>query len=493
VPEHSPSPLSLTLTYLRSAALWSKVRLARFLGHADESLISAYERGAKPLTREKLDALAESLGHPPEAVDVLLFAHGLIFPAPRNEAASPVALSPEENRVADRAAMAAGSMAGRIAAGEIRSELVRRWKQEKAEAARQEAEGLFLGLMAGTRRERIALVDAFPAYRSWALAVLVCEESLKRAAHKAEEALELAELAVSIAERVTGEESWRSRLKGYCWAHVANARRVANDLAGADEVFARAWDLWRAGEDSEPDLLAEWRLFSLEASLRRDERRLVEALKLLEQAQASAGSDPFAIARILLKRENVFLLMGDTQNALTVLVEAAPIVEASHDERLLFALRFKSAFHLCHLERYEEVAKLLPQVRELAVQQANELDLIRVAWLTAKVAAGQGQTEEAIAGLEQVSRSFIAREMPYDAALSFLDLSVVWLMAGRTAEVKALAVAMGWIFKAKGVQREALISLGVFFEAALQESATEALARRVMAEIERMSLSASPP
>jgi hypothetical protein len=57
--------------------------------------------------------------------------------------------------------------------------------------------------------------------------------------------LELAELALSIAERVPGEESWRSRLKGYCWAHIANARRVANDLSGADEALTRAWELWR--------------------------------------------------------------------------------------------------------------------------------------------------------------------------------------------------------------------------------------------------------
>src|SRR5688500_636738 len=115
------------------------------------------------------------------------------------------------------------------------------------------------------------------------------------AAHKVEEALELADLALSIAERVPGETNWRSRVQGYCWAHIANARRVANDHAGADEALARAWDLWRVGAaHSDPELLAEWRLLDLEASLRRDQRRFSESLELLDKAQAASGGDPLA-------------------------------------------------------------------------------------------------------------------------------------------------------------------------------------------------------
>ncbi len=43
---------------------------------------------------------------------------------------------------------------------------------------------------------------------------------------------------------------------------------------------------------------------------------------------------------------------------------------------------------------------------------------------------------------------FMDRELPYDAALSSLDLAVLWLTAGHTEEVRKLAVAMGRIFKA---------------------------------------------
>ena len=479
--EQAHSPLALALTYIRTASGWTKTRLALALGFADESLISAYERGAKPLTREKLDSLVEPLGHSPEAVDVLLFAHGLIFPEPHAGPTSTIRISLEEGHRIDRVAMAAG----RIAAEEIRRELRRRQNLERREAERQEAQKLWARFKTAVLKDQRDLVLAFPEFWNWALAERVSHESERSAAHKVEEALELANLALSIAERVPGEPSWRHRVEGYCWAYIANARRVANDLSGADKAFARAWDLWRAGSESDPELLAEWRLFDLEASLRRAEGRFPEALGLLDCARSACGGDPHANGRILLKREHIFERMGDIQNALAALADAAPFVEATGDPRQLFALRFNMLDDLCHLERYEEAAKLLPQVRELAVEQGNELDLVRLVWLESKMAAGLGREEVAIAGLEQVGRDFMDRELPYDAALSSLDLSVLLLKAGRTAEVQELVVALGWIFRAKGIGREALVALKLFCDAAAQEAATVELARQVIAEIEQ--------
>ncbi len=492
MPEPTLSPFGLALAYLRSAAAWSKSRLGRALGLADESLISHYERGTKPLTREQLESLLEPLGYPSEAVDVLLFAHRLIFQEPLEESASPIALSPEEHRTIDRAVMAAAWTAGHLAAEEVRSEMIRKRKQEKADAAREEAEGLFLGLMAGSPKERGVLVEVFPDYWKWALAVRLCEESLRQTVNRPTEALDLAELAVSVAERAPDEEGWRSRLKGYCWAHLANARRVANDLAGADEAFVQAWDLWRAGANSGPELLAEWRLFSLEASLRRDQLRFSAALELLERAREANGDHQAAIACILLKKGNVFEQMGDSESALAALREATPYVEESGDPRLAFGLRFDTANNLYLLSHYAEAAELMPQVREWALQQANELDLTRVVWLESRVAAGEGRFEVAIAGFEQVRRDFTARELAYDAALSSLDLAVLWLEAGQAAEVKELAVAMSWIFRAKGIHREALAALSLFSDAACQENATVELARQVGFEIEKARRSASP-
>jgi tetratricopeptide (TPR) repeat protein len=347
-----------------------------------------------------------------------------------------------------------------------------------------EAEQIWTALERHPIPFRRRLIELYPGSPNWALAFEVCEASLKSAPKNAEEALELAQLAVFIAERVPGEEGWRSRLLGYCWAYVANARRVGNDLDGAEETLARAWKLWREGDSSDPDFLPEWRLLSFEASLRRAQRRFSEALDLVRRARAcQTDTSPRARVNLLLKEVSILSRMGEPERSLKVLADAAPLCEASGDRQMLLALRFNMADGFCELERFDEAAQLLPQVRELAFEQANELDLIRVNWLTARIAAGQGRMAEAVAGLEEVSEDFRAHNLPYNAALSSLDLAVLLLKTGRTVEVQRLATAMGWIFKAKGINREALMALSLFCKAARQEAATVELARKVRAEL----------
>jgi transcriptional regulator with XRE-family HTH domain len=473
------SPEALALIYLRLERGCLQKELAARKGFTDYRPVSRYESGENTLRREDLDEFAALLGHSREAVDALIFTHSLVTPSPEDDASSsPLALTATELRRIDRAAIAEGW----TTAENVRRRLIARKRGQKAETARREAGELWTRLKTCAWQIRRELVTDAPEYRSWALAERVCEASVRAAADSPQEALELADLALLIAEGVEGTEDWRQRVQGFVWAHIGNARRVANDLSAADEAFTRSWELWRAGAGS-PDLLPEWRILSLEASLRRDERRFAEALELLDLASRAAGGDPAASGRILLKKEHVYEQMGDQRGALAALVEAAPFVEALGDPRLLFALRFNMVDDLCHLERYPEAAELLPLVRELAERSSNELDLIRVVWLAARVASGQGKREEAIAGLEQVRRDFTARGLPYDASLSSLDLAVLYLKEGRAGEVKDLAREMAPVFTAQGIAREALASLTLFREAVHQQTVTVELTSRIISEI----------
>jgi transcriptional regulator with XRE-family HTH domain len=478
-----PSALGLALGWLRSARGWSKKRLALALRIADDSLLSRYERG-DALSRENLESVLLPLDYPPEAIDVLLFAYRLIFHELPEEPASTLALTREERRRLVRAVLASGWTAAEATC----DELIHRKRQEKLEAARREAEAAWERLKVVTPEERRELIATFPEFRTVALVAQVCEASERAAANRVEVAMERAQLALYIAERLPGEASVQAQ--SYSWAHIGNARRVATDFDTADEAFALAWKLWRGGAGIEPELLPEWRLLDLEASLRRAQHRFPQALALLDEARATSGGDPVAVARILLKKEHVFERMGDRKGALTALKDAAPFVEAIRDSHLLFAFRFKTANHLCGLGKWKQVAQLLPLVCEMAVERGNELELIRVGWLQAKVAAGHGPAEEAISRLEQVSEDFTAHKLPYEAALSSLDLAVLWLEAGRNGEVAQLAVAMKWIFDAKGIEDAALEALGLFCEAARQETATVELAQRVIGELEKAERSA---
>jgi len=65
-------------------------------------------------------------------------------------------------------------------------------------------------------------------------------------------------------------------------------------------------------------------------------------------------------------------------------------------------------------------------------------------------------------------------------ALATLELASLYLQAGHMAKVKQLVGQMAPIFREQKVHREALAALALFRDAALQEKATAALARRLV-------------
>lgn len=467
-----PAPMSLVLTTLRSSRGWSQKELGQAAG-LPHGFISDYEVGRRPLTRPKLEELAKILECPSEAIDVLLFAvHFLNKPEP--PPGRP--LSPTRSEMEQIEWSLARAV--RLAADVGREELIRGFRDEGIREDRARAEELWEILKPHTLANRRSLVERSLELRSWALCERVCAESAKAAAADANRSLELADLALHIANHARGPEGWRSRLQGYAWAFVANSRRVASDLPGADKAFGKAWELWKACPVEEKGPLPEWRLLDLEASLRRDQRRLPEALDLIDRALAGYTGE--APARIFLKKAFTLEQMGDHERAIETLQQASPRVDRENESRLLFALRFNLAVNLSQLGRHAEAAVLLPEIRMLALRLGNGPDQIRTFWLEGRIAAGLGQRNEALSFMTRVRAEFASRGLSYDVALSTLELAVLYLEEGRTAKVKELARQMGPIFRAQGVHREAIAALKVFRDAAEQDAVTAELARRVV-------------
>jgi tetratricopeptide (TPR) repeat protein len=483
--KEEPGVLRLVVVFLRFYCDMTQVEFGRAAG-VNQGYVSLCESGKKVPTEEALRRMAVAAVLPwPLVVHLRRFYSAILTAAARRSAMDRGAELPER-ALLEPALLAVSSY--------LIEDSATKPSRQTPEEARREAEEVWTALeRLPTHRRRWVLELSLPAFRSLALVVRVCEASVRAAADKPGEALELADLAFAIAGQVEGTEAWRSRVKGFALAHIANARRVANDFAGADEAFAQAWRLWRAGATGEADLLPEWRLLDLEASLRREQQRFAEAMTLLDRALAAGPGNRATAGRILLKQELVLEEMGDIEGALVVLAQAAPFVKAAGDSRLLSVLYFNTVKNLCYLERFAEAANLLPEIQDLAGQLGNELDLIRVVWLSARVAAGQGRRAEAMAGLEQVRHEFTALRLPYDAAQACLELAVLYLEEGRTGEVKGLAIAMGWIFTAQGIRRETLAALKLFVDAAQEEVATVKLIRRILDDIERVRRAAPKP
>jgi transcriptional regulator with XRE-family HTH domain len=459
----------------RSFRGWNQGQLARASGLGPSSL-SDYERGVKTPSLRSLQRIAAALG---------------VSVADLFQLASLV----RRFRGGEPAAEGAGRGAAAINPGdlpEIGRELVALLRTEVEQAAqvappahliafaesRRQAPALWARLEGLSHAQRRTLVRQAPELHDAGLCELLCERSVETAGDSADRAFELASLAVLVAERVAGRREWRSRLQGYARMHLANALRVKGKLPRAARALARASQLWEAGATDDPGLLNEARVLHLEASLHRDQRRLPEALALIEQALAidSWGET----AALLIGKAKALEEAGEFEQAIAWLERAAAQLEGERDARKLFFVRKNTAVNLCHLGRHAEAERRLPGIRSMASSLHQELELVRLAWLEGRVAAGRGRPGAALAALERVRGRFVELEIAYDAALVTLELAEVHASLGHTAEVVALARESAPIFASQGVHREAQAALDLFRQAADREAATAELLRRLI-------------
>jgi tetratricopeptide (TPR) repeat protein len=469
-----PPPMGLALTLLRSVLGWGQKQLAAAYGTSSR-VISDYERGQKPLPREKLDEMVRVLGLPPEAADDALEFQRKMQAMSR----APGHLDDVERQRIERVALEAG----KAVADATRSVFSLITAEGRALAARQQARLLWEQLKRQSPAQRRALVEERPELRSWALCELLCAESVKAAADDADRAVELAELALRVAELAPGEQTWRWRTQGFAWTHLGNARRVKGDLPRSDEAFVHSRKLWEDGAPGDPGLLDQSLLPGLEASLRIEQRRFPEASALLDRALAV---DNGALRKhFLISKARLLEWTGDYSGAIEILGQATFLLSGDDDLRVRWLLRFNTAVNLCHLGRESEAEGMLPEIWKLTSQLGNGLDSVRVLWLEGRIAMELGRQEEALEALARVRAEFVSRGITYDAALVTLEIAVLYLTQERVVEVKLLARQMAPVFQAQGVHQEAMAALKLFCHAAEREALTLDLARRLVAYLYR--------
>jgi len=206
----------------------------------------------------------------------------------------------DEARLSDPAAWPESApVEGRVGAGSAwplrrvsepeGSPKTRFWVEEIRARSEQLVEELRLArelleeLCRASPEERLRLVETEPRYILLPLLKHLLAESRHRSAENPEEGESLARTALAIAERLGAERyerSLRNDFQAQAWTEVGNARRMAGDHAGAEQALRRATDLLRGTRDS----LELARLLNRKAALRKDQRRLDEAIRLRERA-----------------------------------------------------------------------------------------------------------------------------------------------------------------------------------------------------------------
>jgi tetratricopeptide (TPR) repeat protein len=336
-------------------------------------------------------------------------------------------------------------------------------------------------ILAVREPERRALVETSPRFHGLKLCEFLQEKSREAWFDDPASAVALAELAVVIAGRLDAEHYGAGLVdetRALAWAHLGNASRIASDLRQSEEAFETAEvHLERSGGDA----LAEAQLLSFKASLRNSQGRFNEAAELLDQVIAiyREAKDRHLEGKALIKKGMTLGYSGRFAEAARLLRRGLSRIDPVEEPRLLVSARHNLIWYLDDSGQHQEALSALEKTRGLYRDLAEPTHLVRLRWLEGKIARGLGRLEEAETALREAREAFIERGIGFDAALVGLDLAMVYVQQGETAEVRRLAQEIIPIFESRDVHQEALAAILLLRQAAEAEEVTVALLDRV--------------
>lgn len=289
----------------------------------------------------------------------------------------------------------------------------------------------------------------------------------------------LARLAAQLADSLgpeDGSSAERADFQARAWSELGNALRIAADVPGSESAFAEA--LLRA-ERGTGDRQLFARIFDLTASLRISQRRFREARRLLEgifELHRAAGEHHLA-GRALISHGIALLYENEFEQSCRYIAHGLGQIDPGREPALALSAVHNLLIGAVEAGSYELAARWIATSRALYEQRGSAIDQIKLRWLEGRIEAGRGDLEAAELGLWEVHDEFECRGLPIEAAVVSLDLAMLWLQQGRTAEILESVEEILETFRALGIRREAVAALLVLRRAIDHERATTELAR----------------
>lgn len=361
------------------------------------------------------------------------------------------------------------------------------WDPEIAVIEGRQAPELWDRLAGRPYAEQLREVEESEDLHAWGLCQLLLQKSREATFSDPARGVELANLALRVVRHLgqAYDPNWVTDLRARCFAYLGNARRVLGELRSAEDAFVKAEGCLARSTSGNVEVRAE--ILDLKSSLRRAQRRLDEALDLIDRALAlyrEAGQE-HGIAKSLLQRAKILEESGDLNGAIDLLRRTAEEVDPAREPQLSAYGRFNLLTALLLAEHYEEAERLLPATEGLLRGMGQPLDLIRLRWVEGNIHLGRGRRGPAEAAFWEVQREFLERQMGYDAALVSLDLARLYAQEGCTEDLKRLASELMPVFQSRDVHREAILALLMFQRACEEERLTVELVRELSAYLRR--------
>ena len=274
-------------------------------------------------------------------------------------------------------------------------------------------------------------------------------------------------------------------LQGRALAELGNAYRVNEAYELAEDAFARAGGLLEHGTG---DPLAIARLLDLKASLRTAQRRLSEAIELLDtvfQLYEEIGELHLA-GRALISKGGSLRHAGKPLEAIDLLRQGMAMLDSNRDPQLVAIGQHTLLDALVDSGDFRAAQRLLLESGLRQKEAPDPINLQRLRWVEAKIHRGLQKHWRAETIFQEVRAAFLQRGLDYDSALVGLELLDVWLQQDRPTEVRELAAEVLKTFEAMNIEREALKAVRFLEEACRREEASAALVQRVVYFLRRL-------
>ena len=328
----------------------------------------------------------------------------------------------------------------------------------QANRERSEAPALMAELVSQSPGRREMLVRNSRRFRSFSLCLLLLDRSREVSPDDPRGGEGWALLALHLADFLDAEVYGHGLIEDVharAWSFLANTRRIAGDLLGAERAFARAEEHLRQGTR---DRLERAQVLVLKATLRSVQCHFAEAERLLRRALSIwlwAGESRRAV-EAMLTWAVVYGDLGKPERAIRLLREASGLPAALSEPHLALRIHHNLAIFLINAGKFLEAEGVLLHNRRLydGIHVPGG-DLCRQ-WAEALLARGLGRMAEAETLFTELRSMFLDQGRMHDAAEVTMELALVFLATGRTAETEDLAHEALAVFAALGVEREAL-------------------------------------
>jgi tetratricopeptide (TPR) repeat protein len=327
-----------------------------------------------------------------------------------------------------------------------------------------DAGALLKALLRAARPERPALIRGDVRFQIPKLCQLLKDRGREAWHEDPAVALEFAELAVAVAERLDPARFGSNQVEdtlASAWAHLGNAYRITSDLRRAEEALRRASvHHLRAGGDA----FTQSEILSFTASLRDNQGRFDEATYLLDRVIAihREGQENLQMARALITKGVVLNDAGRSREAIHVLREGMARLDPEEEPRLVLAARHNLIFGFNEIGESRRALAALEASRQLYMEVGDRLHRVRFWSLEGLISRNLGRLDEAAVALRRARDGFAESGSGIGAAVASLNLAVVHARQGRSGDVRRVTAEVIPILDANNLRQEAFLARLLF-------------------------------